>query len=138
MESIFWILRISRGRCFRWLGSRLLSRATWQRRIWFCRPLPHPSSQVHMLSPPQRGPATLPESTNEGLVRASTTIPPRRWRAESIWNTAGFGFFRLLLLLLLLACVHTGRMANFCTARSHLKSTRRTQNDAALHVKAFE
>lgn len=36
-------------------------------------------NSTHRLSPPQHGPATLPESTNEGLVRARTTIPQRLW-----------------------------------------------------------
>lgn len=49
---------------------------TWQ---WSIQRLRAPSSTVHTLSPPQHGSATLPESTNEGLVRARTTIPQRLW-----------------------------------------------------------
>lgn len=50
--------------------------ATWQ---WSIQSVKAPSSPAHRLSPPQHGLATLPESTNEGLVRARTTIPQRLW-----------------------------------------------------------
>lgn len=50
--------------------------ATWH---WSIQSAKAPSSPAHRLSPPQHGLATLPESTNEGLVRARTTIPQRLW-----------------------------------------------------------
>lgn len=50
--------------------------ATWQ---WIIQSEKAPSFTAHRLSPPQHGQATLPESTNEGLVRARTTIPQRLW-----------------------------------------------------------